>query len=265
MELLPLLPQVEQLTQQVGKWLLEQRISPEAIETKSLNNFVTFVDKGAEEQLVAVLSSLLPSSGFIAEEGTGSPVKDGYNWIIDPLDGTTNFLHQVPVFCISIALHFQGELLLGVIHDPNRNETFSCAKGHGATCNGNPIHVSTATSLADSLLATGFPYDDFGRQEQYLNLLGHITKNTRGVRRLGSAALDLAYVACGRCDLFYEYALNPWDVAAGILLVQEAGGTVSDFQNEDNALFGKDILASNSGTHQEMLQAIERFFPPALD
>lgn len=265
MELQQLLPQVEQLCERVGKWLLEQRISPEAIETKSLNNFVTFVDKGAEEQLVESLQKLLPSSGFIAEEGTGEPVKDGYNWIIDPLDGTTNFLHQVPVFCISIALHYNDELLLGVIHDPNRNETFSSIKGGGATLNGNPIAVSNASVLADCLLATGFPYDDFGRQEQYLSLLGHITKNTRGVRRLGSAALDLAYVACGRCDLFYEYALNPWDVAAGILLVREAGGTVSDFQNEDNALFGKDILASNSTTHSEMLQAIGDHFPSPLD
>lgn len=260
MELRHLASQVEQICKEVGDWMLEQRVSPEAIETKSLNNFVSFVDKTAEEKLVQRLGELVPEAGFIAEEGTGVRNNEGYNWIIDPLDGTTNFLHGIPVFCISIALQQQHDLVLGVIHDPNRNETYSAVKGEGSQLNGNPIFVSKTTQLEDALLATGFPYDDFGKQTEYLQLLGFITKNTRGVRRLGSAALDLAYVACGRCDLFYEYALNPWDVAAGILLVQEAGGKVSNFAGEDDALFGEDILASNGNTHQQMLNAVSRYF-----
>jgi len=255
-----LVSQVEELCVEVGKWMLEQRVSPEAIETKSLNNFVSFVDKTAEEKLVNILHDLAPKAGFIAEEGTGTPNKNGCNWIIDPLDGTTNFLHGIPVFCISIALEINHELVLGVIHDPNRNETYSAVKKGGSKCNGHPISVSKTLQLEDALLATGFPYDDFGKQEEYLKLLGEITKRTRGVRRLGSAALDLAYVACGRCDLFYEYALNPWDVAAGILLVREAGGSVSNFAGEDDALFGDHILASNTHTHPEMLEAIQRYF-----
>ncbi|WP_306644090.1 inositol monophosphatase family protein [Sanyastnella coralliicola] len=255
-----LLDALVDLSKETGQWMLQQQVNPEQIETKTLNNFVSFVDKGAEERFVTGLQKLLPEAGFIAEEGTGTPSESGLNWIIDPLDGTTNFLHQFPVWCTSVALIDKDELQLGVIYDPNRNECYTAIKGEGAFLNGEPIVVTKKTALKDCLLATGFPYDDFGRQAEYLGLLGVLTQGTRGIRRLGSAALDLAYVACGRCDLFYEYSLNPWDVAAGALIVKEAGGTVTGFKEGDDPIFGDDILASNTSTHEEMLGVIERHF-----
>ncbi|MCH2199984.1 MAG: inositol monophosphatase [Flavobacteriales bacterium] len=255
-----LLDALVDLSKETGQWMLEQQVNPEQIETKTLNNFVSFVDKGAEERFVTGLQKLLPEAGFIAEEGTGTPNKSGLNWIIDPLDGTTNFLHQFPVWCTSVALINQGELQLGVIYDPNRHECYTAIRGEGAFLNDEPISVTKKTELKDCLLATGFPYDDFGRQAEYLDLLGVLTQRTRGIRRLGSAALDLAYVACGRCDLFYEYSLNPWDVAAGALIVNEAGGTVTGFNAGDDPIFGDDILASNTSTHVEMLGVIQKHF-----
>lgn len=255
-----LLSQVASISSNIGQWMLQQRVSPELIETKSLNNLVSFVDKGAEERFLTGLSTLIPEAGFIAEEGSGSMNQSGLNWIIDPLDGTTNYLHGIPAWCTSVALIDGSELILGVIHDPNRNETFTAYRDQGAALNGTSFRVSEEKKLSQSLIATGFPYDDFGRQEEYLDLLGFLTKNTRGIRRLGSAALDLAYVAHGRFELFYEYGLNPWDVAAGILIVQEAGGRVSCFDGSNNPIFGDDILASNGFTHDEMMRAIAEFF-----
>lgn len=258
MEKQQLLQEVEKLCREVGQWMVDQRVESSEIESKSLNNFVSFVDKGSEEKLVAGLSQLLPGSGFIAEEGTGEEVEDGPNWIIDPLDGTTNFLHHVPMWCISIALHEKDQLTLGIIYDPLRKESYTAIKGEGAFLNGKPIRASNGATLRDSLLATGFPYDDFGRQTNYMKLLADLTTNTRGIRRLGSAALDLAYVAAGRFEAFYEYSLNPWDVAAGILIVEEAGGKVTGFKLEDDPLYGDDILASNSLIHNKMLEVIEK-------
>lgn len=254
-----LLQQVEALCRQVGQWMLEQRVSHDQIESKTLNNFVSFVDKGAEKQLVQGLTKILPASGFIAEEGTGTKLEDGPNWIIDPLDGTTNYLHQIPMWCISIALHDDSGLQLGIIFDPQRDECFTAIKNEGAYLNGEEISVSPTKHINDSLFATGFPYDDFGRQENYMKLLTKLTENTRGIRRLGSAALDLAYVAAGRFELFYEYSLNPWDVAAGILIVQEAGGKVTGFYPEGDPLFGEDIVASNTHTHEAFLKLVAEF------
>ncbi len=256
MQLQPLLDKVIQLSLEVAEWIAEQRVSAKDIELKSLNNLVSYVDKQAEQKFVSGLSELLPEAGFIAEEGTGTANRIGYNWIIDPLDGTTNYLHGVPMWCTSAALIKDGILQLGVICDPNRNEVYSALTGGGAFRNGDRISCSEATHLTQSLLGTGFPYDDFGRQKAYMELLTYLTRNTRGIRRPGSAALDLAYVACGRFDGFYEYALNPWDVAAGILLVREAGGVVSGFSKNGDPIFGDDLIASNKFIYHELQEII---------
>jgi myo-inositol-1(or 4)-monophosphatase len=235
------------------------RFTDARVESKSLNNLVSYVDKGAEQQLVEGLSVLLPGAGFIAEEGTGTR-GPGENWIIDPLDGTTNFVHGVPCYCISVGLMRDEEVVLGVVLEVTRDECFTAWKGGGAFLNNTPIRVSQRSTLQESLLATGFPYDDFGREAQYMELLRALMHNSRGIRRLGSAAADLAYVACGRFEAFYEYGLNPWDVAAGALLVKEAGGVVTDFRNGREWLFGEEIVASNGNIHAELLGPIRNFF-----
>lgn len=255
-----LLNEVIALSRTIGNWMLEQQVGSEAIETKSFNNLVSFVDKESERRFVEGLSKLLPEAGFIAEEGTGEPVDGGLNWIIDPLDGTTNFLHEYPSWCTSVALHSPDGLLIGVIYDPNRNEVFSASKNGGAHMNGKAIQVRPTDTLKNSLLATGFPYDDFGREAPYHLLFQDLTRTTRGLRRPGSAALDLAYVAKGSFELFYEYGLNPWDVAAGILIVLEAGGQVTGFVSDGDPLFGEDIVASNGYVHGEMLERIAKYF-----
>jgi myo-inositol-1(or 4)-monophosphatase len=259
MDLHQLLNDVSHLSKEVATWIAAQRVHANDIESKALNNLVSFVDKGAEQQFVDGLSKLLPESGFIAEEGTGTAIEGGYNWIIDPLDGTTNYLHGVPMWCTSVALEHRGELLLGVICDVNHSELYTASKGGGSFLNGKSIRVSATSELKSALIGTGFPYYDFGRQEAYLKLLGELTRTTRGIRRPGSAALDLAYVACGRFDAFYEYALHPWDVAAGILLVREAGGRVTGFRDETNPLSGEDIIAGNQRVALELQAVIGKF------
>lgn len=259
MDLHKLCDEVALISREVAAWIAQQRVQLAEIESKSLNNLVSFVDKGAEEQFVVRLSALLPSAGFIAEEGTGERSSGEYNWIIDPLDGTTNFLHQLPLWCTSVALMHNDILVLGVIADHNHGEVFTAVRGGGAFCNGKPIRTSSTQQLRDALLGTGFPYHDFGRQEAYLRLLGKVTRSTRGVRRPGSAALDLAYVACGRFDGFYEYRLNPWDVAAGILIVREAGGRVTEFYADGDPVFGDDIIATNGHIHTEFQALVAQF------
>ena len=235
------------------------RFTEANVESKGQNNLVSYVDTTAEQRFVAGLSELVPQAGFIAEEGTGERA-DGLNWVIDPLDGTTNFVHGVPCYCISIGLAEGNDMLVGVVLEVTRNECFSAWKGGGAWLNSKGIRVSQRPRLQDSLLATGFPYDNFGREAQYMDLLRALMHNSRGIRRLGSAAADLAYVACGRFEAFYEYGLNPWDVAAGALLVKEAGGTVTDFRNGQEHLFGEEIVASNGHIHNELIGPIAKFF-----
>ncbi len=260
LDLQHILAEVEKLSVSVGRFIVEQRRGAFRIDEKSFNNLVTEVDKAAEERFVEGLAAILPNSGFIAEEGTGSRLAEGYNWIIDPIDGTTNFVHNVPLYCTSVGL-FDGEnVILGVINEPNGKECFSAAKGVGAFLNGHKIEISGTQKLISALIATGFPYDDFARENGYFQVLRDFTHKTRGIRRLGSAALDLAYVACGRFDSFYEYGLNPWDVAAGIILVEEAGGICSDFHGGRNMLFGEEIVASNKLIHDEMQVVIQQVF-----
>ena len=233
------------------------RLTEAGVSTKSANNLVTHVDHTAEDRIVEALERFLPGAGFIAEEGSGEK-GDGLNWVIDPLDGTTNFVHGVPCYCISIALLDGTEPLLGVVHEVTRNEQFIAWKGGGAWLNGQPIRVSQRRELVESLLATGFPYDDFGYEAEYMDLLRELMHRTRGIRRLGSAAADLAYVACGRFEAFYEYGLNSWDVAGGVLLVREAGGKVSGFAPSKDPVFDEEIVATNSAIHNELLEVIER-------
>ena len=260
-DLQQLTEQVAALSRDVAVFIRTEalRFTEASVESKSLNNLVSYVDKGAEQRLVDGLAKMLPEAGVIAEEGTGSR-GEGSNWIIDPLDGTTNFVHGVPCYCISIGLHDGEHMLVGVVLEVTREECFTAWKGGGAFLNGKPIHVSARNHLIESLLATGFPYDDFGREAEYMQLLRELMHGSRGIRRLGSAAADLAYVACGRFEAFYEYGLNPWDVAAGALLVQEAGGQVTDFHGGGNWLFGEEIVASNGGIHQELIGPIGKFF-----
>ncbi len=262
MDLKILCNKVEEISREVGSYIIEERINftEEKVEEKSFNNLVSYVDKTAEEKFISKLAKLVPEAGFIAEESESLKPADEWNWVIDPLDGTTNFIFNIPMYCTSVALLKNNELQLGVIYDPNHKEMFSAWKNGGAYLNGKSIHVSNKSDLIRSLIATGFPYDDFNRAEEYLKLLGSLISKTKGIRRLGSAALDLAYVACGRFDAFYEYGLNPWDVAAGALIVAEAGGKVSGFNEKDDYIFGKDILASNTKVHQELQSEIHHFF-----
>ncbi len=253
-----LLKDTVEVVKEVGQWMLAQRVAVNEIEIKTPNNLVSFVDKQSERKLVEAFTKIFPEAGFIAEEGTGEKAEE-WNWVIDPLDGTTNFLHGVPIWCISVALCQNQDPVLAVIYDPNKDELFTAVRGQGAFLNGQPMKVSSQSVLRDSLLVTGFPYDDFGREEAYIGLFRHLMKETRGIRRLGSAALDLAWVACGRFEAFYEYGLNPWDVAAGCLLVQEAGGEVTGFY-EGHPIFEEDILASNGKVHLELKERIQRFF-----
>ncbi len=257
---------VIQLAKKVGDNIEAElkNFTKESIEYKGINDMVSYVDKEAEKEIVKELKILLPGAGFIAEEGTGKEAVDGYNWVIDPLDGTTNFVHGIPIFSVSIALMHKKEILLGVVYDPNRKECFHASKNGGAYLNSTKIQTSKEQKIKNSLIVTGFPYATLENIQPYLKCLEEIMRKTHGIRRLGSAALDLAYVASGRFEAFYETHLNPWDVAAGALIVQEADGMVSDFKCESNYIFGKEIVASCSeNVHEAILKIIHDSFLPS--
>ena len=233
----------------------------ESIEYKGLNDLVSYVDKTAERQLVKNLKKVLPNSGFITEEDeTKNTYNKPFTWIIDPLDGTTNFIHGIPTFSISIALYEGAEAVLGVVYEMNRGEMFYSYKGAPAFLNNKEINVSKTPTLAQSLVATGFPYYEFEKLPQYMALLTEVMQKCQGVRRIGSAAVDLAYVACGRFDAYFEYNLNSYDVAAGAFLVQQAGGTVQNFKGGDAFLNEREIVASNGLVTVEMLETIKKHF-----
>ena len=249
------------IARSAGKFMAEERknFDPLRIETKGLHDLVSYVDRTSEQRIIAGLREVLPESGFIAEEGTSTKQGERYNWVIDPLDGTTNFIQGVPVYAVSIGLMEYDELVLGVVYEVGRDECFYAWKDGGAFLNGNPIKVSERNDIHDALLATGFPYNDFSKLDEYLELLKWTMTNARGVRRLGSAATDLAYVACGRFDSFWEYDLKPWDVAAGALIVKEAGGVVTDFSGKNDYIFGGEIIASNAVLADLMLEKVGNF------
>lgn len=230
------------------------------IEYKGLNDMVSYVDKTAEQKLVQNLEKLIPDAGFITEEKTISREGKTYKWIIDPLDGTTNFIHGIPAYGISVALYEDGLAVIGVVYELNRGEMFYSYKGGSAFLNKKEIQVSVNPDLKSSLLATGFPYYQFDKQPQYLSLLEEMMQKSHGVRRIGAAAIDLVYTACGRFDAFFEYNLQQWDFAAGCFIVQQAGGEVFDFSGGNDFFRKKEILATNGKLTKEMLVAIKRHF-----
>lgn len=226
------------------------------IRSKNYNDFVTEVDQAAEQAIIATLRDAYPEHGFLGEEsGVDKPGAENV-WIIDPLDGTTNFLHNFPQYCVSIALMQQGQLTQAVIYDPNRNDLFTATKGRGAFLNDKRIRVTNRAKLQDSLIGTGFPFRDFGHLDTYLAMFKDMARKTSGLRRPGSAALDLAYVAAGWCDGFWEIGLSKWDIAAGALLVQEAGGIVGDFEGNESWIDSGNIVAGNPKVFAQMLQVL---------
>jgi len=250
-----------EVARETGKYIgsCVNKISSQDIQAKGRQNFVTETDKIAESMIVEKLDPLVPGAGFLAEEGTSSRQGKHHNWIIDPLDGTTNFIHGAPPVSVSIALMEDNEIVVGVVYEVWRDETFYTWKGGEAFLNGERISVSEVNAVDSSLIATGFPYVNLERLKPFMESLDHFFRHTNGVRRLGSAAADLAYVACGRYDGFYEYNLNPWDVAAGAFLVLQAGGRVSDFRGGNDYFFGKEIVASNSYIFEAFLHDVGNF------
>lgn len=236
--------------------MAERRIP---FELKGDFDLVTAADRASEELIVERLQSHFPAHTIVGEEGGQRDRQGEYCWYVDPVDGTTNFAHGFPAFNVTMALERAGELIAGVIYDPTRNEMFAAEKGGGAYLNGHRIHVSRAKNVSDSLVATGFPSR---RREENINIHFYyqLAMVSHGVRRAGAAALDLAYVASGRLDAYWEFGLNPWDMAAGILLVEEAGGRCADMRGGPRHLRGKHILADNGLIHEEMLQIFSEVF-----
>ncbi|EIJ33299.1 inositol monophosphatase family protein [Thiothrix nivea] len=226
------------------------------IQNKDQNDFVSEVDQQAEQIIVRHLQRAYPDHAFFGEEHGKQGTDSDYEWIIDPLDGTTNFLYGIPQYSVSIALKHKGRLTVGVVYDPLRDETFAAARGDGATLNGRRIRVSERSSMHSALLGTGIPFRANQNLDLYLQTLKALIPDTAGVRRPGSAALDLAWVACGRFDGFWEFGLNEWDMAAGVLLVQEAGGLVSDLSGDNNHLKTGDVVAANPKVFKEMIKRL---------
>ena len=250
------------VVKEVGVFIAKEstQFNTGTVEIKSFNQLVSYVDKTAEEMLVAGLSKLIPEAGFITEEETIATEHKPLMWVIDPLDGTTNFVHGVPVYSISVGLLNNRKPIMGVVFEINRNELFYAWEGSEAYLNGKEIHVTTNTDLSQTLLATGFPYYDFNIMQKYLEALHVLMKTTHGMRRMGSAAVDLAYVACGRFDGFFEYGLSPWDVAGGAFIVQQAGGKITDFSGGDDFIFGKEIIAATPGIFDAFQEVIAEKF-----
>ena len=250
------------LAKKAGEFIMKESkgFSYDKVETKTFNQLVSYVDKTAEQMLVEGLQKLLPQAGYITEEETIVTEEKEFMWIIDPLDGTTNFIHSLPVFSVSIGLMQNKELKLGVVYECNRDEMFYAWKGSKAYLNNQIIHVKQNPDLSKSLLATGFPYYDFEVMEKYLATLKYLMVNTQGMRRMGSAAVDLAYTACGRFDGFFEYGLHPWDVAGGAFIVQQAGGKLSTFDGNDDYIFSKTLIASSAVLYPSFFEVIKKNF-----
>jgi myo-inositol-1(or 4)-monophosphatase len=260
--------EAQQIAYTAGELLKKFYESGVATEYKGDVDLVTEADRASERLIVERLRQAFPEHGILGEEGTREHSGAEFLWHVDPLDGTTNFSHGFPVFCVSLGLEHRppglaadadGALIAGVIHDPLRNETFSAAKGEGARLNGKPMHVSRVGELAESLVATGFPSHK-RHDNPNIHFYQQFTLRSHGVRRAGSAALDLAYVACGRFDAYWEFNLNSWDTAAGALLVQEAGGRISDFSGGPFQLASREVLATNGRLHTEMLGLFQHLF-----
>ncbi|MCG1042601.1 inositol monophosphatase [Mycetohabitans sp. B8] len=226
---------------------------------KQHNDFVTDVDKAAEAAIIEILHTAYPDHGFLAEESGASASESEYLWIIDPLDGTTNFIHGFPQYCVSIALAHRGVVTQAVVYDPTRNDLFTASRGRGAFLNDRRIRVSRRDRLADGLIGTGFPFRDQSGLDAYLKLFNEMTRACAGLRRPGAAALDLAYVAAGRYDGFFEQGIQPWDVAAGSLLVTEAGGLIGNYTGDSNFLYQHEIVAGNPKQYAQMVQILKPY------
>jgi myo-inositol-1(or 4)-monophosphatase len=247
-----------QTARDAGQLLLEKFGRKISVSKKGDINLVTEADLASEKLIIERIKSYYPKHSILAEE-SGQAVISGdseWKWIIDPLDGTTNYAHGYPCFCVTIALEYKGKIVIGVTFDPTRNELFSAERGQGAALNGRQIRVSETEELGDALLVTGFPYD-IKQRDNFARHLTDFLLYSRGVRRDGSAAIDLAYVACGRFDGFWEEGLNPWDVAAGKLLIEEAGGQVSYYDGSDFSIYDPPICASNGLLHSQMLRILK--------
>ncbi|MDX2248603.1 MAG: inositol monophosphatase family protein [Bacteroidia bacterium] len=257
---------LRELLKKTGRFIVEEfhRFSFDRVEYKGKNDPFTYVDVTSEKLLKDGCRHLIPGSGFVNEETDNEASENGYTWIIDPVDGTSNFTHGVPYFCISLALQKEDEVILGYVYEPLYENLFHAQKGNGAWLNGKRISVSNKHNLQNGLIATGFPYENFPWRNHYLEIVREIMDGAHGIRRMGSAALDLAYVACGRFEGFFELNLKPWDVAAGALLVIEAGGEVTDFSGGKEYLYGRQIVATNGHIHPQMIGIIQskyQFFP----
>ncbi len=244
---------------EAGAYLKDSIGKIRSLEIKKGNerNLVSEIDRTSEQKIIRRIRARYPDHAILAEESGAGTSPAEYRWVIDPLDGTTNFVHGVPVFCVTIALEHRGEILAGVSYDPNLEELFTAEKGAGAYLNGKRLQVSSPSRLIESLLVTGFPYDLAKDPGDVIRHFSDFLLEAQGVRRLGSAALDLAYVAAGRFDGYWEVSLNPWDMAAGILLVQEAGGRTSDFSGGPPSIYRKQIVASNGRIHDAMLRVLQ--------
>jgi len=252
--------QVIELIKETGNYIQEQHqlFSLNQAERKGINDFVSYVDKEAELRLVKGLSDILPGSGFIVEENSATHSNQEYIWIVDPLDGTTNFIHGVAPFAISIGLQQGDETIMGAVYEIGHQELFYSWKGIPVYCNNTPVEVSKLNDGTLGMVATGFPINKFERLSNHLQVINEVIRKSHGVRRHGSAATDLAYVACGRFEGFIEYGLSPWDVAAGAFLVKQAGGKVSDYKGTTNYLFGREMLAACPSAYEPLLEILKK-------
>jgi len=248
---------------EAGKYLKYNVGKVRNVETKKGEdrNLVSEIDRGSEEKIIGMIKSRYPSHAILAEESGAEEKEAAFKWIIDPLDGTTNYLHHVPVYCVTIAVEHKGEIVAGVVYDPNLDELFTTEKGSGAYLNGKRLKVSDTTELIDGLLVTGFPYDIAHNPDRTVERFVRLLLAAGGMRRLGSAALDLSYIAAGRFDGFWEVSLNPWDMAAGVLLIQEAGGRVTDFSGAGPNIYRKQILATNGRLHHSIMEILRETDP----
>lgn len=254
-----LLSRMTVIAREAGDLLMtyfERRIG---FEYKGEVDLVTEADRASEKLIVQRIREAFPSHDIVGEEGTRKDSGSQFRWYVDPLDGTTNFAHGFPVFCVSLGVESAGSLVAGVLYDPSRDEVFSAEKGRGATLNGQPIHVSKTKTLSEALLATGFPSHKRHKNPN-IHFYHQLTLRSHGLRRAGSAALDLACVASGRYDGFWEFNLNPWDTSAGVLLVLEAGGTVTRFDGSSWRIDSSETLASNTLLHSELMQNFAEIF-----
>jgi myo-inositol-1(or 4)-monophosphatase len=254
----PMLNIAVRAARRAGSIINRAALSGDALEvhSKHANDYVTQVDRAAEEAIIEIVRKAYPDHGVLAEESGAAAAGAEYRWIIDPLDGTTNFIHGFPQYCISIGIEHRGALTHAVIYDPVKNELFTASKGRGAFLNDRRVRVSKCLRLQDALVGTGFPFKEVGRLDLYTRQLRKFMQTSAGVRRAGAAALDLAYVACGRLDAFWELGLSPWDMAAGALLIQEAGGLVGDLKGEAGFMESGDICAATPKLFPTLLEAL---------